>query len=395
LGEVYDVRDGTHDSPKYIKEGFPLITSKNLKNDSLNYAKAKFISEKDYININKRSKVDVGDVLFAMIGTIGNPTVIKNEPDFAIKNVALFKVPKDQSSHFLKYYLDSKTVINKMSKEAKGTTQKFVGLGYLRNFPIRLPPLPVQKKIVEILDKSFVKLSKAKENAEKNLKNAKEVFESYLQSVFENEGKAWETCELKNLCENYKADIVDGPFGSNLKRKDYQQKGIPVLKIQNVKPYVIILKKMDYVDKNKYLELKRHSYTADDIIMTKLGDPLGASAIVNNIDEGLIVADLVRIRAKKINTKFLCYHLNSNITKKDINSKQKGATRPRVKIANVRDLPISYPSLDEQKIIVHEIEKVNNKTKSLESIYNQKLADLEELKQSILHKAFNGELIKE
>jgi type I restriction enzyme, S subunit len=107
LGEVYDVRDGTHDSPKYINEGYALITSKNLKNDSLNYDNVNYISEHDYFNINKRSKVDVGDVLFAMIGTIGNPIVIKDEPDFAIKNVALFKVPENQDSYFLKYYLDS------------------------------------------------------------------------------------------------------------------------------------------------------------------------------------------------------------------------------------------------------------------------------------------------
>ena len=103
LGEVYDVRDGTHDSPKYVKEGYALITSKNLKNDVLNYDKVNYITRKDYININKRSQVDVGDILFAMIGTIGNPIVIQNEPDFAIKNVALFKVPETQNSYFLKY----------------------------------------------------------------------------------------------------------------------------------------------------------------------------------------------------------------------------------------------------------------------------------------------------
>ncbi|MDO8454973.1 MAG: restriction endonuclease subunit S, partial [Sulfurimonas sp.] len=105
IGDIYDVRDGTHDSPKYIKEGYPLITSKNLKQDNLNYDNVKYISKIDYININKRSKVDIGDILFAMIGTIGNPIVVKNEPDFAIKNVALFKVPTNQNSYFLKYYL--------------------------------------------------------------------------------------------------------------------------------------------------------------------------------------------------------------------------------------------------------------------------------------------------
>src|SRR5690606_27205294 len=101
--------------------------------------KINYISEEDYQNISRRSGVHKGDVLFAMIGTIGNPIVIEVEPDFAIKNVALFKVPKNRDGHFLKYYLKTSFVKNKMMKEAKGTTQKFVGLGYLRQFPIAIP----------------------------------------------------------------------------------------------------------------------------------------------------------------------------------------------------------------------------------------------------------------
>ena len=100
ISDIYDVRDGTHDSPKYVDKGHPLITSKNLKNNQVNYNKVKFISNEDYNHINKRSRVDVGDVLFAMIGTIGNPVVIDKEPDFAIKNVALFKPKENQNSNF-------------------------------------------------------------------------------------------------------------------------------------------------------------------------------------------------------------------------------------------------------------------------------------------------------
>jgi type I restriction enzyme S subunit len=152
LGEVYDVRDGTHDSPKYHATGYPLITSKNLKRDGLSFEAIKFISEQDYNKINERSVVHKGDVLFAMIGTIGNPTLVTVEPNFAIKNVALFKIPNGQSGAFLKHYLNSGLVIAKIMKEAKGTTQKFVGLGYLRNFPISIPPLTKQLEVVASLD---------------------------------------------------------------------------------------------------------------------------------------------------------------------------------------------------------------------------------------------------
>lgn len=152
LGQTYDVRDGTHDSPKYQTEGYPLITSKNLKRDGLSFEDVKLISQLDYTKINERSVVHQGDVLLAMIGTIGNPTVVEIEPNFAIKNVALLKVPKTQNSYFLQYYLSTPSVIAKMQSEAKGTTQKFVGLGYLRAFPISMPTLAEQQMVVEKLD---------------------------------------------------------------------------------------------------------------------------------------------------------------------------------------------------------------------------------------------------
>lgn len=152
LGQTYDVRDGTHDSPKYQADGYPLITSKNLKREGLSFDDVKLIAELDYAKINERSAVHQGDVLLAMIGTIGNPTVVEIEPNFAIKNVALLKVPETQNSYFLQYYLSTPSVIAKMQSEAKGTTQKFVGLGYLRAFPISIPKLAEQQKIVEKLD---------------------------------------------------------------------------------------------------------------------------------------------------------------------------------------------------------------------------------------------------
>jgi type I restriction enzyme S subunit len=157
---------------------------------------------------------------------------------------------------------------------------------------------------------------------------------------------------LRSLCDDFKQDIVDGPFGSELQRKDYITKGIPVLKIQNVKPFAIELKKMDYVSAAKFQALRRHSYRPGDIVMTKLGRPLGVSAIVEDLDEGIIVADLVRIRAQRINTKYLCYHLNSQRTNDFINSMQKGTTRPRVTLSVVRELPIYVPLLSEQRRIV-------------------------------------------
>jgi type I restriction enzyme S subunit len=153
LNDIFDVRDGTHDSPKFHNEWFPLVTSKNLKEGLLELSNIKYISETDYIAINQRSKVDKWDLLFAMIGTIWNPIIIQEEPNFAIKNVALFKYKNWECIvEYLKYYLSQTMIINKMASESKWATQKFVSLWYLRNFLIPLPPLEQQETIVAHLD---------------------------------------------------------------------------------------------------------------------------------------------------------------------------------------------------------------------------------------------------
>lgn len=184
LGEVLDVRDGTHDSPIYIEEGYPLITSKNLKNGQIIEKDIKFISENDYNKINERSKVNKGDILFAMIGTIGNPVVVETEPYFAIKNVALLKNVNKISEYYVKYYLESKYVKDKMDKEAKGSTQKFVALGYLRKFPIVVPNLDEQTEIVRIIDNLLAKEQQAQQLAQNALSKINLIKKSILARAF-------------------------------------------------------------------------------------------------------------------------------------------------------------------------------------------------------------------
>lgn len=152
LGNVFDVRDGTHDTPKYTSEGFPLITSKNIYTESLSFEGANFISEEDHRQISERSRVDRRDILFAMIGSIGNPVIVDTDREFSIKNVALFKyyAPDDAEPRFLLLYL--KLVSEEMRAKAAGGVQSFVSLGFLRNYPFPLPPLAEQHRIVAKVD---------------------------------------------------------------------------------------------------------------------------------------------------------------------------------------------------------------------------------------------------
>ena len=151
LSDVADVRDGTHDSPKFYNDGFPLVTSKNLKGGSIDFSDCSFISEQDFNEINKRSKVDPGDILFGMIGTIGNPAIIAHT-GFAIKNVALIKEGNIINNRFIYHLLSSKVFENYIARENAGGTQKFIALNQIRNFDFLAPTLVEQSKIIELLD---------------------------------------------------------------------------------------------------------------------------------------------------------------------------------------------------------------------------------------------------
>jgi type I restriction enzyme S subunit len=150
LSSICDVRDGTHDSPKYKDNGIPLVTSKNIVDDILDLSNVSLISPEDAFEIDKRSKVDKGDIIMSMIGTVGSAVLLLDEPKFCIKNVALFK-PKKVSGGFLVQLIRSKIFQDYLEDSMDGGIQKFVSLGTLRNMEISLPSEREQAAIATIL----------------------------------------------------------------------------------------------------------------------------------------------------------------------------------------------------------------------------------------------------
>ena len=185
LGEAIDVRDGTHDSPKYIHEGYPLITSKNIVDGKLNFNDVNLISKSDFDNINKRSKVDYGDIIMPMIGTIGNPVEVLTTKSFAIKNVALFKKNTDSPLliPILLMLLKGHYLLHYSHMNNRGGTQKFLSLGAIRKMPVFLPPLQLQNQFAERVEQ----IEKQKQQAEASLVKAEELFSSLLQRAFKGE----------------------------------------------------------------------------------------------------------------------------------------------------------------------------------------------------------------
>ena len=182
FGDVCDVRDGTHDSPQYYREGYPLVTSKNVTGGIIDITDCSLICEEDYRKINQRSKVDYGDILMPMIGTVGSPIIVNVEPRFAIKNVALIKF-KDNSkvlNTFVKALLESDYFDNAVISKIRGGTQKFISLGDIRKLEICLPPIEVQEGF-----ESFTRqVDKSKVVVQQALDKAQLLFDSLMQKYF-------------------------------------------------------------------------------------------------------------------------------------------------------------------------------------------------------------------
>ncbi len=201
LSKISIVKDGTHDSPEYFSEGFPLITSKNLlENGKIEFTDLNYISKEDFDEINKRSKVEKGDILFGMIGTIGNPVICENN-NFAIKNVALIKA-KPPLNYYLFHYLKSKLVLDQFKLIKTGGTQKFIALNKIRELKILLPDSGTQQKISSFLSA----IDKLNDYLEIKIKLFQDLKKHYLLGLF-SEISSYKKISLTDICNLRTGDL--------------------------------------------------------------------------------------------------------------------------------------------------------------------------------------------
>ncbi len=205
----------------------------------------------------------------------------------------------------------------------------------------------------------------------------------------------WALAKFEDLLIEPKADLVDGPFGSNLRSSEYIESGVPVLKIQNIKADRFVRKHFSYVSEKKAAELSRHSFVPGDLMITKLGDPLGLCCEVpKDFPAGVFVADLMRLRLRttKISKRFVLLAINSHVVQSQFKQITKGTTRPRVNLTIVRGLEIPLPPLAEQKRIVAKIEELFSELEAGEESLRVARRQLGVYRQSLLQQAFEGKL---
>jgi len=379
----------------------PTSIGYNFTEEGINFIKVESLTELGeiipnkvaYINEEchkalKRSQLQTNDILFSIAGALGRIGIVRDEIIPANTNQALAIIRLKNNScvsvNYLAKYFNSNLISDEIEKLKGGAAQQNLSLTQLNDLEIPFPPLPEQQRIVAILNEAFAVIAKAKANAEKNLKNAKELFESYLQSVFENKGEDWEEKTLKDLTTILGDGLhgtpkytPDGDYffinGNNLTKGGIEFK--ESTKRVSIDEYNKHKKKL--TDRTVLVSINGTLgnvafYKGEKII-------LGKSACYFNLKE---TVDKNFIQYVLFSPKFLTY----------ANKEATGATIKNVSLKTMREFLVPLPSIRTQQAIVQKLDALSTETQKLEAIYRQKINDLEELKKSILQKAFNGEL---
>lgn len=386
LGDVADVRDGTHDSPKFYNDGFPLVTSKNLKDGSIDFSDCSFISKQDFDEINKRSKVDSGDILFGMIGTIGNPAIVEHT-GFAIKNVALIKEGIIVNNRFIYHLLSSKVFDNYIARENAGGTQKFIALNQIRNFIFLAPTLEEQNKIIELLDY----ISQTITLHQRKLNNLKLKKKALLQKLFPKNGERYPELRFSGFTDAWEQRKLS-QITVRVTRKNGNQSDLPLT----------ISAQDGLVDQRKYFNRQVASRDMSNYYLIKKGEfaynksysegyPFGAVKRLEYYDIGALstLYILFEITDKNISSDFLVSYYMTHLWYKEVSKRAaEGARNHGLLNISTEDFfnsELNIPNSIEEQV------KIGNLIKQFDkfiTLHQRKLDHLQLQKKALLQQMF-------
>lgn len=378
-----DVRDGTHDSPKHLDFGKLLITSKNIKGDSIDFENASYISEEDYNKINERSLVEINDVLYSMIGTVGLVYRVDQQPNYAIKNMGLFKIHDELKSKWIYYYLNSPKAKGKVLSMLSGSTQKFISLSNLRNLEIEFPQnIDDAKRIIKIcesIDKKIKLNNEINNNLHELLKN------QYYKMFVEGKKESWIDDKLGNYLSVDRGLSYKGQFLS--------ETGVPMINLGNVMPNGVFR-----IEKNKYYSgdyKDKVTIKVGDIViantdMTQNREVIGTPIIVPPIygDKIIFSHHIYGLRNLKLPKMYIFYTLLTDEWNAIAGGSATGTTVLALPKETIENYVVAIPDNKSLQLF-------DNIAETIQSKRNQILLEnikLEQLRDTLLPKLMNGEI---
>ena len=369
--------------------GIPFINAGHLTDSGIDFSDMNYIP-KERFEILKKGKIRKEDILFCLRGSLGKVASVENLDEGVIaSSLVIVRSGSLVLNKFLLSYFKSNLCSQMIEQFRNGAAQPNLSAASLKKFYCPLPPLDEQKRIVAILDEAFEGIDQAIRNTEKNLANARELFDSYLnfKLIPVASGHLIQTL----------ASITDLIVDCEHKTAPTQEIGIPSIRTPNIGKGYLIFDNVNRVSEETYeLWTKRAKPISGDLILAREA-PAGNVGIIPQGERVCLGQRTVLIRPKKnrIDSQFLAFLLLHPLIQKRLLAKSTGATVQHVNMKDIRELKLSeLPSIQTQQKLTKELEDLRSQGDRLETIYRQKIAALNELKQSILQKAFTGQLTK-
>ncbi|HIF9150961.1 TPA: restriction endonuclease subunit S [Photobacterium damselae] len=345
-----------------------------------------------------------GAVLFSSRAPIGYVAIAENEI-CTNQGFKSFVFTEHVDSTYAYYYL--KSIRDLAESWGTGTTFKELSGAVAKKLPFKLAPLNEQIRIARKLDSILVKVDQAQTRLVKIPHILRRFRQSLLAAAMSGElTKEWRETErierklnrytVAQIAKGEKYSLGIGPFGSNLKVADYKKEGHPLVFVREIRTRVFGGENTKYVDNDKFTELAAHRVKPGDLLITKMGDPPGDVAIYPETSpEAVITSDCIKldVNMQLINKKFAFYYLQSENFQSQMRSITAGVAQQKVNLKNFKSLELLVPDLAEQEKIVHRIESMFSIAEKVEKQYLKAKSRLDLLTQSILAKAFRGELI--
>lgn len=356
-------------------------------------ASGKFIYEtKEKIKpsgVSRSRLVKPGDFLLSNSMSFGRPYIMQTTGCIHDGWLVLSDYEQCFDQSFLYYLLGSPVVFDQFDRLAAGSTVRNLNIELASRVSLPVPSLPEQHRIVAILDEAFDGIATAKANAEKNLQNARALFESHLQSVFTERGEGG----VKTTLGKASAGVFTGPFGSLLHKSDYVSGGVPLVNPAHITDSGIEPDQQKTVSEETAKRLSNYIMRKGDIVIGRRGE-MGRCALVSAEEDGWLcgTGSFFIKPSERCDPGYLVRLLRSEACKQKLEKMAGGAVMPNLSNTDLRNLPIDLPPIDRQKTILSKIEAIADETQRLESLYQQKLAALDDLKKSLLHQAFSGNL---
>jgi len=392
LSSICDVRDGTHDSPQYVDMGIPLITSKNLKRGRIDLSEINYISEEDHKKISQRSAVDNGDIIFAMIGTIGNPVIISKQFEFSIKNVALVKFPqKGISNVFIHAFLGSKIARKQFAENMDGGVQKFLSLSSIRNLQVPLPDFPEQQKIADILSTVDEHISETESLIEKTKLLKQGMMQRLLaKGIGYTEFKDTEIGRIPVEWElSYLTDlIIDGSSITYGVVKPGDEGEVRFIRSTDVKNGAINSSNLRTITKSVSDSYKRTVLRGGELLISLVGNP-GQAAVVLPEFAGANIARqvaLLRIDENKCNIFFAYYYLQSEAGQIELKDRIIGTAQQVINLKDLKTVLVAVPPLEEQQRITFMLTAIDDQIDSCQT----KFTALTNLKSALMQQLLTG-----